>query len=327
MRPPLAVILAVLLFAGLLLPAAAEDPAPTPPPGPSLAPTSPGSETPAPAPVSPVVSATANADLQRYSMRQAEGLIGVFVKGTNAQYERLTELLATKYPTLSDEVTRFLFTEQPDLLTGIMPALTPLMQTDYPDIPAIINQAIGGNDRLKVRVGQLVTEQYADFVTDLAQIPRGPGGKAAASELLARKYPDLYGDLMDLLRKEFPDTLSEVRSKVIARYPKILGDLARLTARTFPRLTAKTVNFIVHRYPALLPQIITILYATPAATAGPTTPPAAGTAPVPPPREGADATVTPPAPAEPPAADPAPPPAPASTEPPPPEPAPAPATP
>ncbi len=311
MSARLSVVVALVLMLGLLLPAFAEEPTAPPPTAPA-----------APAgPACDIAPATSTADLQRRSAEQSEQLIGLFVQATSAQYERLNALLEEKYPAISDEVTLFLFTEQPDLLTGIMPALPELMATDYPEIPAIINQTIGGNDQLKLRVHQLVSEQYADFVTDLAALPRGPERRNAASELIARKYPDLYADIMDLIRKEFPDTLNEVRNKVIARYPKMLGELARLTARTFPRLTAKTVNFVVNRYPELLPQIIAILYAPPAPTE-PSAPPATSapeTPPAPPPAaKPAHGAARPEAAADP-AATPAPaegtPPAPAAEEP------------
>ncbi len=226
----------------------------------------------APAPEAPATTAApAPVAKDAQASVPVDSLIGIFLGASNEQYQRLAAVVDAEYPTLSEEVVRFLFTQQPDLLTGLMPVFGQLMQTDYPEIPRIIGKAIGGNDRLKIRVSQLVTEQYSDFLADLAKIPHGPGQRAAATQLLTGKYPDLYGAIIDLLCKEFPEVLIQVKEQVIARYPSILGDLARLVARTFPRLTAKTVNFVVHRYPALLPQIIAILYPKPAGETGPAT--------------------------------------------------------
>lgn len=262
MRRALPLLAAFLLLLGSALPAVcAEEPAATSASTEKTAPP-PASDTPAGAASSPSAK-----DAQPAA--PVDSLIGVFLGASNEQYQRLAEVVDAQYPTLSEEVVRFLFTQQPDLLTGLMPALGPLMQTDYPEIPRIIAKAIGGNDRLKVRVSQLVTEQYPDFLADLAKIPHGPGQRAAATRLLTGKYPDLYGNIVDLLCREFPEVLTQVKEQVIARYPSLLGDLARLVARTFPRLTAKTINFVVHRYPELLPQIIAILYPKPAGETGP----------------------------------------------------------
>lgn len=290
MRKALALLAALVLLIGPILSAAcAEEPAAI---NPSAAKIAPGS-----APETPVAPPT-GLPLEKDAQPAAtvDSLIGIFLGASNEQYQRLAAVVDAEYPTLSEEVVRFLFAQQPDLLTGLMPALGPLMQTDYPEIPRIIGKAIGGNDRLKVRVSQLVTEQYPGFLTDLAKIPHGPGQRAAATRLLTGKYPDLYGNIVDLLCKEFPEVLTQVKEQVIARYPTILGDLARLVARTFPRLTAKTINFVVHRYPALLPQIIAIIYPKPA---GDTAPAADAPAPVAPEAaptsEGTPATCTNPA--------------------------------
>jgi hypothetical protein len=267
-----------------------------------------------------------------------DDLIGLFVKANPTQFQRVADLINQQYPKLSEEVVHFLFTQEPDLLTALMPALAPLMQTQYPDIPAIIGQAIGSNDRLKQRVSQLVNEQYSDFLVDLAKIPHNADRRAAARALIARKFPDLYGAILDLLRKEFPDTLDQVRGQVLQRYPQILGDLARTIARTFPRLTAKTVNFVIHKYPALLPQIMGILYGSPAEeaeaapgaataapAAGPAGPAAAPTAPGDQPTAGAAPAALPAAPAAGEGADTNGPPPPAPAPPTPPDSAPAPA--
>jgi hypothetical protein len=281
---------------------AAEAGPPAAAPGLSLAPSGAACSTPTPsaaADSAPVLPAPAEA----LSRPDSDDLIGLFVKGNAAQYQRVADLINTQYPQLSADVVRFLFAQEPDLLTALMPALTPLMQTDYPEIPAIIGKAIGSNDRLKQRVSQLVNDQYSDFLTDLAKIPHGPGYRAAARELIARKFPDLYGAILDLLRQEFPDTLDSVRDQIIKRYPQILGDLARTIAHTFPRLTAQTLNFVIHKYPALLPQIMAILYANPAEEAA-----AAPDATNPAPASGAAGAATP---AVSPAAAPGPAPAPA----------------
>jgi hypothetical protein len=212
-----------------------------------------------------------------------EGIVQLFLGVTSEQYDRLAALVQEKYPELTQELVKFLFAEQPDLLSGLMSGLAPRLGSDYPEIPRIIMQVVRADDRLQARVSQLVTEEYPGFLADLAQIPRGPDRKAKSAQLLNDKYPDLYAAVIDLLRVEFPDTLNQVRDKVLACYPGIMADLARLTAKTFPRLTAKALNFVVHRYPQLLPQIIAVLYGTG------TPAPGAGSSPAPPAAE-----VTPP---------------------------------
>ncbi len=212
-----------------------------------------------------------------------ENVVGLFLGVTTEQYDRLAALVEEKYPDLTQELVKFLFAEQPDLLSGLMSGLAPRLSHDYPEIPKIIMQMVRADDRLQVRVSQLVTEEYPGFLADLAKIRHGSDRKAEAAQLLNDKYPDLYAALIDLLRVEFPETLNQIRDKVLACYPGIMADLARLTAKTFPRLTAKALNFVVHRYPQLLPQIIAVLYGSDSRA------PAAGGSPGP-----AAAEVTPP---------------------------------
>ncbi|HEY3396794.1 MAG TPA: hypothetical protein VGM19_03955 [Armatimonadota bacterium] len=238
---------------------------------------------PACAPAATVTEDKAPAGPAAAVQDQAQGLVGMFLAGSSDVSDRLAKLVETQYPQLSQELIQFLLTEQPDLLTTVMPALNPLIRTEYPDVPRTIMQAIGKDEKLKLRVSQLVNEQYPGFVEDLAKLPPGPERRAQAADLVTQKYPDLYGAVLEVIQREFPDTLKEVQLRLAERYPRLLGDIAKLVARTFPRLTAKALNFVVHHYPQLLPQLISILYSSPAAEIAPAapaaTPPAAEAAP------------------------------------------------
>lgn len=212
-------------------------------------------------PETPAPAETTAAEAQ--AVARVESIVSLFLQGSTSQYKQLSELIKTKYPRLSEELVEFLITEEPNLLAGILPALTPVIKEEYPAVPAIIHQVIGQNDQLKLRVSQLVNEKYAGFLVDLAAIPAGPQRSEQAAQMISSKYADLLTDMMDLLQREFPETLNQARDQVQERYPKIIGDCARLTARRFPRLTAKVLNFVVNHYPQLLPELITILYSNP----------------------------------------------------------------
>ena len=251
MRALLAMLLAACLALGALPLLAEECAAP------------PAAATPAPAPEPEATPAPAS---------PADGLVGVFLAGTAEQFDKLSELLRTQYPTLTDELVKFLFTEQPDLLTKLMPALAPTLARDYPEVPQIIGRVIARHDQLKLRVSEVIQEDYPTFETDLQQIPPGPTRHQQVAEMVDRKYPQLMGSLVDLLRQEFPTVLSEAWGQIEERYPNLIRDMALFTVRTFPSLTGKVINYVVHHYPQLLPQILGILNAPPAETPPPPPP-------------------------------------------------------
>lgn len=199
----------------------------------------------------------------------ADDLVGRLLSGTAEQMDQLTDLLSRQYPTLTDELVKFLFAEQPDLLTKLMPAIRPTLDRDYPEVPKIIGRVIAQHDQLKLRVSEMIQEEYPTFETDLQQIPRGPERRQQVAELVNRKYPQLMGSLVDLLRREFPTVLSEVWRQIEARYPNLIREVALFTIKTFPGLTAKVLNFVIHRYPQLLPQILAIMASSPEEAAAP----------------------------------------------------------
>ncbi|HUU58065.1 MAG TPA: hypothetical protein VMZ50_00865, partial [Phycisphaerae bacterium] len=90
MRALLAMLLAACLALGALPLLAEECAAP------------PAAATPAPAPEPEATPASAS---------PADGLVGVFLAGTAEQFDKLSELLRTQYPTLTDELVKFLFAE------------------------------------------------------------------------------------------------------------------------------------------------------------------------------------------------------------------------
>lgn len=227
-------------------------------------------EAPAPADTPPA---------QAQAVARVESLVSGFLHGSTSQYQQLSKLIKTKYPHLAQELVQFITTEEPNLLAELLPLLTPMIKEKYPEVPAIISQVIGQNDQLNLRVSQLVNDKYASFLADLAALPGGPQHGEQAAQMVSSKYTDLLTDLMDLLHRDFPETLNQVRDRVQARYSKIIGDCAGLTARKFPHLTAKALNFVVNHYPQLLPELIAILYSNPPAPTAANAdaqPPAAG---------------------------------------------------
>jgi hypothetical protein len=200
-------------------------------------------------------------------------LVGMFMEGTAAQFDRLSELIETQYPMLSDELVNFLFQQQPDLLTQLMPSLAPVLAQSYPEVGSIIGQVIHSNDQLKLRVSQMVDQNYPTFEADVRAIPAGPQRHQQIALLISQKYPTLQGKVVDLLRTEFPDVLNQVRQQVEAKYPDLLRTMAQLTAKHFPHLAAQVLGYVVNHYPKLLPQLLEILNtAPPAAVAPPASP-------------------------------------------------------
>jgi hypothetical protein len=253
----LLLILAALMLCALPLWAASAPPAPPPASAPPAA--TPDAAT-APAPV--------------------DCLVGMFMQGTAEQFGRLSELIETQYPTLSDELVNFLFQQQPDLLTQLMPSLAPVLAQSYPEVGTIIGQVIHDNDQLKLRVSQMVDQNYPTFEADVRAIPTGPQRHQQVALLISLKYPTLQGQVVDLLRTEFPDVLNQVRQQVEAKYPDLLRTMAQLTAKHFPHLAAQVLGYVVNHYPKLLPQLLEILNNAPpppaaAAPSASATPPAA----------------------------------------------------
>ena len=203
---------------------------------------------------------------------QVQSLAGRFIEGSLEQYQQLSQLINAKYPDLCDELVKFLFQEQPDLLSGILPALGPLIQENYPEIGPIVSEVVGANDLLKLRVSELVTSQYPGFLGALAALPPGLERTQQAAALVGEQYPTLVTALIELLRTEFPQVLRQVQDRILERYPQILGDVARLLARTYPQLAAKVIGFLIQHYPRLLPEVIAILYGTPPPAAAPASP-------------------------------------------------------
>ncbi|NLO72726.1 MAG: hypothetical protein GX100_01275, partial [candidate division WS1 bacterium] len=216
MRP--AWLLLILLVALGALPLAAEEPPASPA-------TAAGADAAEPQPAPPPAGETQTQPAAETSAA-AESLVGMLLDTSDEQFGRLAELINTQYPTLSDELVKYLFDQQPDLLAQLLPTLVPILVKDYPDVGRIIGSAVRHNDQLKLRVGQVVEERYPGFAADLQQIPRGPNRRQQAADLIAAKYSALMAVMVDVLQKEFPTLLNGVRLQVEQRYPHLLGDIA-----------------------------------------------------------------------------------------------------